>query len=240
MRYAPHAYHAPHAHDPPSLTLVIRGEVEERVAARVERAGPLSVVVKPAGVVHSDTFGANGACTLQVTLSGHDAAEAAAATPRLDGWRWTHAGAAARALLALFRLTAAGGPAPGAESVDDLVLEAVAALEPATAGQAAPRWLREAHALLASGPLSIRTLAGVVGVHPVHLAHEFRRHHGHSPSEFRRRERLRRAARSIVETRRPLAAIAAECGFADQAHMTRAVRRALGETPRGLRRLAAV
>jgi AraC family transcriptional regulator len=93
--------------------------------------------------------------------------------------------------------------------------------------------------MLTSSPLSIRAIAVRLGVHPVHLAHAYRRHHGQSPTESRRQARLRRAARLLVETRWPLAAIAAECGFADQAHMTRTLRRVLGQTPRGLRRLAA-
>jgi transcriptional regulator GlxA family with amidase domain len=49
---------------------------------------------------------------------------------------------------------------------------------------------------------------------------------------------MRRAAALIAETRRPLAEIACECGFADQAHMTRALHKMLGETPRRLRCLA--
>ena len=54
---------------------------------------------------------------------------------------------------------------------------------------------------------------------------------GVSPELFRARARARRALRSIQETPTPLATIAAELGFADQAHMTRSVRQLTGATP---------
>ena len=211
VQYAPHTYYAPHAHDTTSLTLVIRGEIEERVASRVEHAGPLSVVVKPAGVEHADTFGPNGASTLQVVLSQADATQFAAASSRLDAWRWSHAAVSSGAMLALLRLATADPLATEVHaSVDDHVLDVIAALEPAPEPRFTPRWLREAHALLASTTQTIRTIAISVGVHPVYLAYEFRRHEGMSPTEYRRRERLRRAARLIAETRKPLAEIALE------------------------------
>jgi transcriptional regulator GlxA family with amidase domain len=47
--------------------------------------------------------------------------------------------------------------------------------------------------------------------------------------------RVRRAAREIVLTDAALADVALETGFADQAHMTREVKRWLGEAPSILR-----
>ncbi|HEY1658365.1 MAG TPA: AraC family transcriptional regulator [Candidatus Sulfotelmatobacter sp.] len=54
---------------------------------------------------------------------------------------------------------------------------------------------------------------------------------GVSPEAFRARARARRALRSIRETSTALATIAAELGFADQAHMTRSVKQLTGSTP---------
>jgi AraC-like DNA-binding protein len=56
-----------------------------------------------------------------------------------------------------------------------------------------------------------------------------------SPSAFRARARTRQAWRAIRATDAPLAAIAAECGFADQAHMTRSIKAMTGESPTMLR-----
>lgn len=59
---------APHTHDELQISMVLRGTVEERVGASVERASALSVVVKDPGVVHADDFGTTGALTAQLKL----------------------------------------------------------------------------------------------------------------------------------------------------------------------------
>jgi transcriptional regulator GlxA family with amidase domain len=58
-------------------------------------------------------------------------------------------------------------------------------------------------------------------------------------TEYARRLRVRAAADRVASTGLPLARIACETGFADQAHFTREVRRETGLTPAGLRRAAA-
>jgi AraC-like DNA-binding protein len=47
--------------------------------------------------------------------------------------------------------------------------------------------------------------------------------------------RALRAVRALRLTRTPIGAIAHDCGFADQAHMTRAVRRLTRSSPARLR-----
>lgn len=59
-----------------------------------------------------------------------------------------------------------------------------------------------------------------------------------SPEAFRSRARTRRALRSIQHTAAPLASIAAELGFADQAHMSRSVKELSGVPPQALRSTA--
>lgn len=56
-----------------------------------------------------------------------------------------------------------------------------------------------------------------------------------SPEAFRARSRVRHALRLIQCEATPLASIAAELGFADQAHMTRSVKELTGVAPRDWR-----
>lgn len=240
--YAAGLSQSAHAHADTTITLVVRGALEERVGRRAQLAGPMSVVVKPAGTEHANRFGPTGTTTLQATLSADDVVRLDPERRLLGRWRWVQSPAAARAMIELLRRAAgraapAGGHAQGAE---DLLRELLAALDPPVdpPAHAPPAWLGEARASLERGEASIRALAGRLDLHPVHLACAFRRHHGMGPSEYRRRARIRRAATLLVDSDRPLVEIAYECGFADQAHMTRALRRLLGETPAGLRRLA--
>lgn len=64
----------------------------------------------------------------------------------------------------------------------------------------------------------------------------FARVFGISPEAFRARVRVQRALKSIQLTQAPLAMIAAELGFADQAHMTRSMWQLTGTTPHAWRR----
>ena len=70
-------------------------------------------------------------------------------------------------------------------------------------------------------------------------ARAFRRAYGVPVTEYARRLRVRAAADRVASTEQPLARIACEAGFADQAHLTRELRRATGLTPGALRRAAA-
>lgn len=66
----------------------------------------------------------------------------------------------------------------------------------------------------------------------------FRSAFGLSPKRFRSEARALAAWREILETNAPLASIAAGLGFADQAHMTRAVAVLTGVTPGAWRKEA--
>jgi AraC-like DNA-binding protein len=59
----------------------------------------------------------------------------------------------------------------------------------------------------------------------------FRRAYGVSPRRYRLELRARRALDMIGSGRRGLAAIAQECGFADQPHLTRTLSSVTGRTP---------
>jgi AraC family transcriptional regulator len=106
---------------------------------------------------------------------------------------------------------------------------------------AIPPWLyRTVERLLdvTGAPVSIRMLAVEAGVHPVHVARVFRRHLGCTPSDVQRQARVRQASALLRATRRSIAEVAAEVGFADQSHLTRAMRAQLGVTPLEARRSA--
>ncbi len=63
----------------------------------------------------------------------------------------------------------------------------------------------------------------------------FRAQTGHTIARHRMRLRVRAALDRCAEGERELARLAAELGFADQAHLTRAVRAETGTTPAALR-----
>jgi AraC-like DNA-binding protein len=89
------------------------------------------------------------------------------------------------------------------------------------------RALMDAHS---STTLSLRELAAEVGMNRFQLIRAFARRYGVTPYAYFLDRRVERARR-LVGTGRQLAAVAAECGFADQSHLTRHFKRIVGVTP---------
>ncbi len=70
---------------------------------------------------------------------------------------------------------------------------------------------------------------------PSHFTRVFRAATGRSPHQYVLGQRLERARRALLTTDTAIADIAGACGFADQSHLTRTMRRHLGLTPNALR-----
>lgn len=87
-----------------------------------------------------------------------------------------------------------------------------------------------------AGPVSLAELAAVAGLSPFHFTRAFRRAFDCPPHIFLTQRRLARAVQLLRRDDVPLKAVAVECGFADQSHMTRLFRRFLGSTPAEMRR----
>lgn len=89
--------------------------------------------------------------------------------------------------------------------------------------------------LRTGGRMSINRLAAETGWSERHFADRFRSATGLRPKEAARLFRFQRAHRLIVGRDCPLAEIAAQCGYADQAHLTREFRQFAGLPPRAAR-----
>jgi AraC family transcriptional regulator len=97
-----------------------------------------------------------------------------------------------------------------------------------------PQWLERAVEMLRdrfAERLTIPEVAMSVGVHPVHLAREFRRFKRCTIGEYVRQLRIERACHQLHDPEESLAAIAAGAGFSDQSHFCRTFRRFVGMTP---------
>ncbi len=81
-----------------------------------------------------------------------------------------------------------------------------------------------------------KDLATLVRLSEYHFNVAFRNTVGEPPHGYIIRRRVERAQGLMLSTERPLSAIAAECGMADQAHLTRVFRSIVGESPAAWRR----
>ena len=101
-------------------------------------------------------------------------------------------------------------------------------------GGLAPWQARRSRALIASrltGPLTIAEVAAACGLSSAYFARAFKASTGTTPHEWLQACRVERARGLLRRPSLSLAAIAAECGFADQSHFTRIFRRATGQPP---------
>ncbi|TWI35971.1 helix-turn-helix domain-containing protein [Paracoccus sulfuroxidans] len=90
---------------------------------------------------------------------------------------------------------------------------------------------------LAAG-LTLERLAESLGLGVWALNLRLRRTIGKSPYAYVQEKRVAQASDLLCKSEMPIKAIAAACGFSDQAHMTRVLRKALGTTPAQLRKSA--
>ena len=237
----PGARIATHEHDRHFMTFLVHGmsdETDERGA--VQRIGSGTLNFTPKGVRHAHHFFTERCATLCADFTPGFIALAHNRQAEFDRPRMIRSGAvvevAHRITLELL----------GADEYSDLVLQGLfiellgeMIRSPGDAMSGAPAWLNVACTMLRESPLShlsVQDVAAEVAVHPSHLAKCFRRFVGQSPGEFARKARLDRACRELHHTSKPLKLIAAESGFADQAHFTRAFKRAFGYVPSAARR----
>lgn len=83
--------------------------------------------------------------------------------------------------------------------------------------------------------ISVRSLASACSISVSALERRFKKHLDKTPRQYITEVRLDNARQMLLETDRPIGAIALETGFADHSHFTRAFSRHYGESPRQAR-----
>lgn len=220
-RYPPGLHQPAHAHEAAHLSLVVAGGFEEagprgEVAARAGQTG-----LRPEGLRHSVRFGPAGAVVLTFVPPADDDGR-----PAIDDPAWSPRLPRGH-LRRLTPLMLEGGEAAAEAGWDLLAL-----CRPPVRPRGADPWLRDVHDRLLEAPAEVRLtdLARRAGRHRVHLGRAFRAAFGETPSAFRRRAMVD-AALCLLARGLPAARAAAEAGFFDQSHFSRACRDLHGLPP---------
>ena len=221
-----------HTHANPYISFVRAGSYTEHVGRVVRRCDSSTLLCHEAGETHENRFGPEAVQLLRIEALASEVFATQAHRLPDDCTHDDHAAFLCQGILRELR---------HADDLTPLVLEGLAYELIAALGRGArrhaglgPAWLRRVDALLLetfTEPLVLRELARLAGVHPVHLARTFRRHRGRTLGARVRELRLREACRRLTESRASIAEIALGCGFADQSHFARIMRRAMGTTP---------
>ncbi|MDX1661338.1 MAG: AraC family transcriptional regulator [Gemmatimonadota bacterium] len=224
----PPGYRMPaHEHRRSGVVLPIRGRYRARMRDRSLDAVDRRVVVLPEGAPHREDVGEEGArCLLVHSPGGEGVGDVA-----LDDPRSAERPRAARLGRLLHRELGDATPLV----VESLLLE-LFDVRPGstTVASGSPGWMTRVLELVRdryADRVTHDEIASEAGVSREHLARTFRRCHGLSLGAYVRKIRLLEAARLLREDDRPVAAIAARCGFADHSHLGRTFRRHFQRTP---------
>jgi AraC family transcriptional regulator len=230
--YEPGAALGWHEHTHPYLSFVGRGSYTERLPGLSRECGATTLLLHPAGERHANLFHAEAVTLLRLEATGSKLLDLPMRAATSSGCR----GEASRSLCRrlLDELHAPDDVTPIA--LQGLAFELVAQLARASTAPSArePAWLDPVDELLRDRfheRLSLSAIATIARVHPVHLAKTYRRHRDRTIGERIRELRLEHACRLLATTRQTVAEIAQSCGFADQSHLGRLMRRRLGVSP---------
>ena len=231
-----------HSHELGVFALTLNGFSTERFANAQYERSQMSVLFRPPKLRHSDFVGPHGAKCLLVEFSAAWICTFARSSTAVVEPSLHQFGVIPNLAQRVYREWLQNDNASPI-AIEALALEMVAHLvrEGETKRCArSPFWLRKVIQRLDEGFSSTPTLtelAELAGVHPTHLAREFRHHYGKSVGEYLRRRRVDAACQMLVQTDRPLVEIALETGFAHHAHFAVIFKRFVGLTPSEFRRL---
>ncbi len=231
----------PHSHECAYISFVLQGRYTEQCGKTVRECYPGSLAFHPADETHSDHFHRSGGrlFALQLTASSTQRLREADVAVHCVGQVTTRLPIQ---LLSRLYNEFRASDAASAISIEGLTLELLAALARESADPPPPakrQWLDEAGEFVRNRfaePLSLATVAKQVGVHPVHLAREFRKKYRCTVGDYLRRLRIDLARRRLAETDEPITTIALDAGFADHSHLSRTFRNYTGLSPTEFRR----
>jgi AraC family transcriptional regulator len=238
--YPARAMYPWHTHEHPTLFIPLAGIHHDQTRAGAVEQPPLSVVFHPTTSPHATSVGHSGlmGINLEITDEWLDHCQLRSRDVAVESRLLDSTWARFSALQLAAACRTGGTPETEAENV---AVELTGCLlhSPPT-GVRAPRWLAHAEEYLRTHyreRVRLHDLAGELGIHPVYCCRAFRCALGCTITAYIRLLRLIEAGRLALAEDQPLAVVAAHAGFADQAHFTRTLSRALGITPARLRRV---
>jgi AraC family transcriptional regulator len=222
-----------HTHQAGFLSMLLSGTYRESVARREYEYSLFSSVFHPPQFEHRDRIGQKGARFFNVEFKPQLFEDLDIRNAFLLSIRDLSGGPQTWAALRLFEKFRS-------DTANDLDLESSAMnllFESARSNRRLPNhnkclhWAREYLERCYQQPMTVAKVASVAEVHPVYLSYLFRKALGQTLGEYLNGVRVRAAAVKLSSSCAPISRIAAECGFADQSHLTRVFRSLTGITP---------
>lgn len=224
-----------HAHAEAVISLVLSGEGVDDGDNGTRPLGPRDLLFTPSYVPHGYRF-AKGGRWFNIQLADAWIERVTDGENRLPKNAEILKGHGAAIWAARVRSEAQLRDSVSSMAIDGAMILMLAELARTRDAGAAtrPRWLRRVEDAIDArfaDPPPMEELAAIAGVHPRHLLRTFRRYHGTTVAQYVRQRQLQQARVALATSKQPLATIALDAGFSDQAHFTRVFRHTYGETP---------
>jgi len=225
-----------HSHQQAVFCIALKGKCNEIYAGKVREYEALTIEFLPSNQCHSLNFPRVDMRAFSIDVAPFWLERAREYSLSLENSVHAHGGLLSGLMMKLYNefLEPDGASHLAIEGLALEMLAEVSRRPVRLSDRTPPRWLIQAVELLRekfSERLTITQVAANVGVHPVHLAREFRRFHRCTIGEYIRHLRIEQACRRLHATDEPLAAIASSVGFSDQSHFSRTFKRLIGMTP---------
>jgi AraC family transcriptional regulator len=229
-----------HAHEQALFCIALKGTCDEVYAGKVRNYGGFTVEFLPSNHCHVLDFPLADTRAFSIDVAPYWLERAREYSLNLEHSVHSHKGHLSGLMMKVYREfleTDCASPL----AIEGLTLEMLVEVSrrpTQVLNQKPQRWLMQADELLRERfceRVTITQLASEVGVHPVHLARQFRRFHGCTIGEYVRRLRIERACRQLQNSNHSLATISYEAGFSDQSHFSRTFKRLIGMTPAAYR-----
>jgi AraC family transcriptional regulator len=240
LRLAEVKYHSglrtpKHCHERALLVISLQGISTQIYGNEPRACKPWTVAFHPPGEIHWDHFFAPGVRDLNIEIEPTRLSIFRGYSDLLDR-SFASTGFAPRWLAAKIYREFSLFDELSPLAIEGLVIELLVELSRnqlhVVAG--APVWLKEARQIIRArftDRLSLAELSSSVGVHPVHLAREFRRFFRRTIGQEMRRLRIELACRELEKGASALNDVALMAGFSDQSHFGRIFKNITGMTP---------
>ena len=234
--YSSHEHLLKHSHERAFLSVLLRGSYLEYCGATTWECKTGQAILHEPGETHANKFCGQGGRVLNVEFLPHYVSflEANDFEPlvrrRIESPFCWHLA------LQLEREISHGDQASEL-AIEGLTLQLLAELLRSSARRSRPPsadWLgavKESLDRHFREPLTLPELADEAQVHPVHLARTFSKKYGCTVGGYLRQLRITSACDELLNSSLSIAEVAMRNGFADQSHLTRAVKQSTGLPP---------
>ena len=225
-----------HSHELAQFCLVREGSFSEVYGRKTREAKPLTLILRPSGETHAHQFHDAGSRCFVIEIGRGWLNRLSEHRSVLDDSRQFNGGLSVCLTTRLYNEFHHMDEASPL-AIEGLMLEIIAeaSRHPVKASERkGPSWVKHTEEFLKDSflePLTLDSIAGSVGIHPIHLSRVFKRKYGCTIGEYVRKLRIEFACREISQTDTPLTEIALTAGFYDQSHFSRTFKRIVGLTP---------